>query len=136
LDEDLAAATAGGTMHRSTSKLILAAAVAFGLSLSGTANVSAAPADDGAGSAAKTESKPAAVKHARAKRRAVRSDQAGLVQLHGPVTLGASTRYWYRPTFVVSGRPARRQQVYVLSAEPKSESDPRWQCCIMLGIGY
>jgi hypothetical protein len=107
---------------------------AFGLASS---VASAAPADDSAQAAAPTKS-PQVPVTAKAKHRAriIRrsAEQTGLMQLPMPVTIGATTYYWYRPVAVSRGS-ARPRQMYVISPGPPPPGSG-WQCCLILGIAY
>jgi hypothetical protein len=97
-----------------------------------------APQDDAGQKAARAKSTQtsATSTKTRQRTRSVReTDQTGLMQLPAPMTIGATIYYWYRPTTVVSGRPPRPRQVYIISAEPPPARQ-NWHCCLMLGIGY
>lgn len=122
--------------RRSIVQFMLAATTAFTLLIPST-DSSAAPVADGAiGGFARSDIKQAAVKQTRARMRVIRQNHPGLVRFDGPIPAAPTTYYWYRPTVVATGRPAKRQKVYLLSPEPKLSSDAGWHCCIMLGIAY
>jgi hypothetical protein len=97
-----------------------------------------APQDDAGQKAANAKSTQTSATSTKTRQRTLtvrETDQTGLMQLPGPMTIGATTYYWYRPTTVVSGRPPRSRQVYIISAEP-SPARHNWHCCLMLGVGY